>query len=158
MKTPIHLFMHIPLEEVGNLADLLGIFKNHTQVAAYAGHTHTQYFRDFDKSDGWHHEEPLNELVAGAVCGAWWLGKKNMYGIPNAMMGDGTPKGYWIMETQGADRLLSYRVSGQTSDKQMHIWMPHQFEIDEAFAESNDIIVNVFCWQRIYAGRNENRR
>lgn len=141
----IHLFMHIPLEELTNRDALFQILKDHANVYAYAGHTHTQYFKNFGESEGWLNEKPLSELVAGAVCGAWWLGNKDIYGVPVSMMGDGTPKGYWIMDVDGSSRTLTYRVSGHSTNKHMHIWTPPVAGEQEFKLDSNCIIVNVFA-------------
>lgn len=141
----IHLMMHIPLEELTNREALFEILKNHPNVYAYAGHTHTQYFQDFGKDEGWPQAEPLTELVAGAVCGAWWLGEKDLYGVPVSMMGDGTPKGYWILDIDDSGVKFNYRVSGNSTNKQMHIWTPPVFDDDRVQLDSNHIIVNVFA-------------
>jgi len=144
-EMPIHLFMHIPLEDISNAKTLLGLFQKHPNLFPYAGHTHTQYYRSFDRTDGWPHDTPLVELVAGAVCGAWWLGEKDIYGIPHAMMGDGTPKGYWIVDIDASSRKYTYRVSGDGSNKQMNIWTPHEFTDEFGFEDKDEIIVNVFA-------------
>ena len=144
-STPIHLFMHIPLEQVSNLEALFNLFKHHSNVSAYAGHTHTQYFKSFKKNDGWPHDKPIQELVAGAVCGSWWLGEKDMYGVPTAMMGDGTPKGYWIMDINGPGRKLTYKVSGNIPNQQMHIWTPRNFVNEKSFIEGKDVVVNIYA-------------
>ena len=141
----IHLMMHIPLEELTNRSALFNILKDHKNVYAYAGHTHTQYFKDFGKEEGWHQDEPLTELVAGAVCGAWWLGEKDVYGVPVSMMGDGTPKGYWILDIEGSEVKFTYKISGNSANRQMHIWTPPAFDNDRAAIDNNHIIVNVFA-------------
>lgn len=46
----IHLLMHIPLEELTNRDALFQILKDHPNVYAYAGHTHTQYFKNFGEN------------------------------------------------------------------------------------------------------------
>ena len=143
--TPIYLFMHIPLEEMSDKELLFEMFRNHPNVSAYAGHTHTQYFKEFDQSDGWMHDRPLTELVAGAVCGAWWLGDRDSYGVPISMMGDGTPKGYWLMDIQDTIRRFTYRISGNVPGKQMNIWTPFDFIKKLDFLHSADIIINVFA-------------
>lgn len=144
-EMPIHLFMHIPLEQITNTEALFGLFEAHPSLYVYAGHTHTQYFRDFDRADGWPHDGPVQELVAGAVCGAWWLGEKDLYGVPGSMMGDGTPKGYWILDIDGSKRKCTYKITGDGMNKQMHIWTPHDFTDEETFLDVNEIIVNVFA-------------
>ncbi|MBK8501544.1 MAG: calcineurin-like phosphoesterase family protein [Saprospiraceae bacterium] len=141
----VHMFMHIPLEDISNLKTLLELFKDHPNLFAYAGHTHTQYYRNFERMDGWPHDKPVEELVAGAVCGAWWLGEKDVYGVPSSMMGDGTPKGYWILEIDGSSRKCTYKISGDASNKQMHIWTPHEFTDEIGFGDKDEIIVNVFA-------------
>lgn len=84
-------------------------------------------------------------MVAGAVCGAWWLGNKDIYGVPVSMMGDGTPKGYWIMDVEGSSRTLTYRVSGHSTNNQMHIWTPPASGDPPLSMGSNYIFVNVFA-------------
>ncbi len=145
-KTPIYLFMHIPLEETENLKDLLSLFQNHPKVTAYAGHTHTQYYKYLTREDGWTHNEPLMELVAGAVCGSWWNGQKDMFGIPNSMMRDGTPKGYWIMNIEGNSKpTFKYNTSDNFSGKQMHIWTPYNFTREKVFYTNKEILANIYA-------------
>ena len=144
-EMPVHLFMHIPLEQISNVKTLFALFKAHPNLYVYAGHTHTQYFKDFERPDGWPHDKPVTELVAGAVCGAWWLGEKDLYGVPSSMMGDGTPKGYWILDIDGSNRRCTYKITGDGTNKQMHIWTPREFTDEEAFLDVNEIIVNVFA-------------
>lgn len=141
----IYLFMHIPLEEMSDKEVLFEKFRAHPNVTVYAGHTHTQYFKEFDQSDGWMHDQPLTELVAGAVCGAWWLGDRDPYGVPISMMGDGTPRGYWLMDIEDTTRSFTYRLAGNVPDKQMNIWTPYDFIKQLDFPPSEDIIVNVFA-------------
>ncbi|NND06168.1 MAG: hypothetical protein HKN87_07300 [Saprospiraceae bacterium] len=142
---PIHLFMHIPLEQVSNVKKLFELFEAHPNLYVYAGHTHTQYFKEFTRADGWLHDGPVTELVAGAVCGAWWLGDKDLYGVPSSMMGDGTPKGYWILDIDASNRTCTYKISGGDVNKQMHIWTPNEFKDEEGSLDKNEIIVNVFA-------------
>ena len=68
-----------------------------------------------------------------------------MYGVPSAMMGDGTPKGYWIVGIDGPNRNCTYKVSGNVPNKQMHIWTPHKFVNEKAFLDNNEIIVNIYA-------------
>ncbi|MEH6681632.1 MAG: calcineurin-like phosphoesterase family protein [Sediminicola sp.] len=141
----IHLMMHIPLENLSNLSELLALFKGHPNVSAYAGHTHTQYFKDFGADNDWSHENELVELVAGAVCGTWWRGEKDIYGVPSAMMRDGTPRGYWIMDLNADSKKLDYKVSGNVPHKQMHIWTPRNFRMEKKFYLDRSIVANIYA-------------
>ncbi|WP_186758053.1 calcineurin-like phosphoesterase C-terminal domain-containing protein [Echinicola salinicaeni] len=141
-KKSVHVAMHIPLEEVVNRAELLSLFDGFEDVFFAVGHTHTQYHRYFDRAD----LPAIHELVGGAVCGAWWQGPHDFQGTPWAIMYDGTPKGYWIMEKNNDDRKLSYKVSGAASSTQMNIWTPQNYEWDTLLNELNEpfIYANVF--------------
>ncbi|MCM4158113.1 calcineurin-like phosphoesterase family protein [Gramella sp. AN32] len=143
-ENAVHLLMHIPLEELINLKEFSLLFKGHPNVFAYAGHTHTQFFKTIDKEDGWISNGPVEELVAGAVCGSWWHGEKDMFGVPQAMMADGTPKGFWVMNLENHKKTYKYEVS-EPDNRQMHIWTPFDFERELIEIDSQDIIANIYA-------------
>ncbi|SDR87781.1 calcineurin-like phosphoesterase C-terminal domain-containing protein [Christiangramia echinicola] len=143
-ENSVHLLMHIPLEQLINLKEFSELFKNHPNVFAYAGHTHTQFFETIEEEDGWISNGPVEELVAGAVCGSWWHGEKDMFGIPQAMMADGTPKGFWVMNLEENRKTYEYEVS-EPDNRQMHIWTPFDFERELIEIDTMAIIANVYA-------------
>ncbi|WP_073002191.1 calcineurin-like phosphoesterase C-terminal domain-containing protein [Mariniphaga anaerophila] len=151
-ETPIFMFMHIPVEQLENKKEFLMLFKDYPNVTAYAGHTHSQYYLDIEKKDGWPHETPLTELVAGAICGSHWQGEKDVFGVPYSLMKDGTPKGYWVMNiTNKVKPAPVFKLSGNIPDRQMHIWVPFNY-VFEKFSPDDKVI-----YANIYAGNNNTK-
>ena len=139
----IKIFMHIPVEEMEDKDAFIALFKDFKEVFIATGHTHTQYQKYFNREEG---KSQVHELVAGAVCGAWWQGPHDLNGIPFALMYDGTPKGYWFLDTNKASYKLRYKVSGAPFSKQMQITVPENREWDTALNVLNEpyIYANVF--------------
>jgi hypothetical protein len=73
------------------LYSLLQRFEN---IQLLTGHMHTQSHVFHDVQMGWKGVKPLHEYSVGAACGAYWSGRKDKDGIPDALMQDGTPNGY----------------------------------------------------------------
>ncbi|MBU2997318.1 calcineurin-like phosphoesterase C-terminal domain-containing protein [Cellulophaga baltica] len=140
----INLAMHIPFNEIPNKDELIELLHPFDDIFISVGHTHTQfhnyYKRTAEKSD-------IHELVCGAVCGSWWQGSHDIRGVPFAMMDDGTPKGYWFMEVEGANRKFNYKVSGAPASKQINLWVPEVNEWDTSLNELNEpyVYANVFA-------------
>jgi predicted phosphodiesterase len=145
-STPIYLFMHIPLDEIKESRAFLALFKDHPNVMAFAGHTHTQYSHSIARADGWPHDTPLREIVTGAVCGSWWHGDKDFFGVPASPMQDGTPRGYWVMHLAGnAAPTFEYKLSGNVYNKQMHVWTPYAFAREKFWQDTREVIANVYA-------------
>ncbi|PRZ28242.1 calcineurin-like phosphoesterase C-terminal domain-containing protein [Flavobacterium granuli] len=139
----INIFMHIPLEEMEDRDEIITILKPFKNVFIGAGHTHTQYHKYFEREK----QPPVHELVAGAVCGAWWQGPHDIDQIPFSLMYDGTPKGYWFLRMNENTYKLDYKVSGAAENKQMDITLPQENEWDTTlnFLNDNFIYANVFA-------------
>lgn len=73
-------------------------------VLLLTGHSHTQRHVFHGAEDGWHGAAPLHEYNVGAACGAFWSGKKDAAGIPDATMADGTPNGYATLRVERGGR------------------------------------------------------
>lgn len=146
-RKSVHVAMHIPLEEVENRAELLALFRGFEDVFFAVGHTHTQYHRYFERED----LPDVHQLVGGAVCGAWWQGPHDYLGTPWAIMYDGTPKGYWIMDKSENERKLTYKVSGAASSTQMNIWTPQNYEWDTVLNQLNE----PFVYANVFGGAEE---
>ena len=76
------------------------------------------------------------------VCGSWWTGAHDEYGIPHSMMRDGTPTGYGFLEIDGGDWSFSFKAARRPADFQMHISAPS--EVSESMADSTQIYANIF--------------
>ncbi|WP_417784721.1 calcineurin-like phosphoesterase C-terminal domain-containing protein [Tenacibaculum sp.] len=139
----IKVFTHIPLEYTSNKEEFISLMNPFDKVLVAVGHTHTQYHSYFQRNQ----KQAVHQLVGGAVCGAWWQGAHDIHGVPFAMMYDGTPKGYWFLETEDKDYHLSYKVSGAPIEKQMHIWVPENKEWDIEMNVLNEpyVYANVFA-------------
>lgn len=139
----INIFMHIPLEEMEDKDWIITALKPFSNVFIGAGHTHTQYHKYFDREG----QEPIHELVAGAVCGSWWQGPHDIDQIPFALMYDGTPKGYWTVGINQTKYSYDYKVSGAPISKQIDITVPKINEWDTTLNVLNDnfIYANVFA-------------
>ncbi|MBL3655920.1 calcineurin-like phosphoesterase C-terminal domain-containing protein [Fulvivirga sediminis] len=137
----VRIFMHMPLEQMEDKERLIKLFDNYKNVMVATGHTHTQYHKYFDRAQ----QQPIHELVAGAVCGSWWSGPRDERGVPLAIMNDGTLKGYWLLHT--ANETYQYKASGRSADYQMSITLPEQNAWDTIFNSFDNkyIYANVFA-------------
>ncbi|MFV0248583.1 MAG: calcineurin-like phosphoesterase C-terminal domain-containing protein [Tenacibaculum sp.] len=137
------IFMHIPFEELTNKTQLMLNINAFDDIFIVAGHTHTQYHSYIKRSQ----KKAVHQLVAGAVCGAWWQGPRDSNGIPFSLMYDGTPKGYWWLLQNTNNYKLSYKVSGKNKDKQIQITVPEYNKWDTALNSiyDNYIYDNVFA-------------
>jgi hypothetical protein len=88
----IVLLMHIPFVASGNGKALLELLQDRPYTLSLSSHTHSHQHFFLDASAGWRGEKPHHHINHGALCGGWWWGLEDEYGIPDATMGDGTPK------------------------------------------------------------------
>ncbi len=127
----IIIAQHIPLYHIdeGSFRDadrqrLFDLMKDFKNVLAFSAHTHFQRHHFYDNEDGWKGKEPFHEFNAGTTNGDWYSGKLDDEGLPVSTMRDGTAKGYTLLEVDGTDYSLTYRVLGKPKDHQMHIFHP----------------------------------
>jgi hypothetical protein len=80
-------------------------------------------------------------ISVGTVCGAWWTGAPDEYGIPHTMMSDGTPNGYAFLNIDGNSWNLKWKTAGVPENVQMHIAAP-----DVVSAENGTfkVIANIY--------------
>lgn len=128
-------FMHIPLRAEsgepywGSTSDrneLFQLLKNHPHNISFAAHRH--YHRhDFIQESGWPHPEPHHHLVVGTLCGSWFRGSPDSFGIPHGTMCDGTPRGFIAADFNGhICDIPGYQTIGSPQGQQMHIHVPDQ--------------------------------
>ncbi len=137
--------IHIPWVDSTPWADeteresLFELMAAHPHSVSLAAHTHRHFHRFIDVEDKWPGEEPHHMVSMGTVCGAWWTGAPDEYGIPHTMMRDGTPAGYAFMDVDGNDWKLQYKAARRPADFQMHIHAPDEF------TSSNTATIEVFA-------------
>ena len=134
------LMMHIPLNSVDERGKLLELLGDRPHTFSLAAHWHRQgsYFLAEDAPNlGNHHH-----LVHGTVSGSWWGGLKDEYGIPHAMMSDGTPNGYSIATFDGNQYSLRYKAARRPPEFQMSIHAPS--EVESADSGNHEVFANVF--------------
>ena len=118
-KQLLVLCTHIPVSRSKGLDSLSCILGLHPNTLLVSGHLHSvlrhrfQYIPDPTACTG---AMPMDfeELIAGAACGSWWRGSKDRHGIPQAWMGSGDPRGYFIADFAcGKCKSLNYKMVGE---------------------------------------------
>ncbi len=100
------------------------IFQGRT-VFGMSAHTHIQIMFEIGEKYGWTGEEPYFEYNVGTSNGDWYSGKIDPEtGLPDAMMRDGTPQGYAIVDIDGNDYSFRYKTAGRDEDYQMTVYGP----------------------------------
>lgn len=142
------LLAHIPYEKSTEWSDpeekkaFYELIASHTNTISLTAHTHRHYHHFIDREQGFPGERPHHMVSVGTVCGSWWTGAPDEYGIPHAMMSDGTPNCYTILHIDGNKWKMKWKGAGMPWDFQMHISAP-----DFVFADSTDgitVTANIF--------------
>jgi hypothetical protein len=100
---------------------LLEPFKN---ILLLTAHSHTQTQMLHKPSTDWLGAGRLYEYNAGATCGAYWSGIKDMQGIPNSIMTDGTPNGFAKLQIENGDYRLQWFNARQNPNQAMALHAP----------------------------------
>ena len=130
------LLTHIPYEGSTQWQDehekkaFYELLAGHPNSVSLAAHTHEHYHHFIDNEDGYPGNEPHHMISVGTVCGSWWSGAPDEYGIPHAMMSDGTPNGYAFLHIEGNDWKMKWNTAGSPADVQMHIDAPQSIPAD----------------------------
>jgi len=121
----IVLNTHIPLLKdymdtiaIAAIHKLLEPFDN---ILALSGHLHGVRAYNNDVTSLWNGAGKYESLVAGATCGSWWTGPYTEEGLPFATCMDGTPKGYFILEMEGAAYNYRFVPEHYSDDYQLRI-------------------------------------
>lgn len=120
------LACHIPLwtfneNDRKRLYDLLDGFEHLLFLSA---HTHVQQQVFHGQDRGWYGANEIHEYNVGTTCGDWYSGELDHAGVPQAMMRDGTPKGYAFVTIKGNAYEIDYKVAGQPIEYQMRLFVP----------------------------------
>ncbi|MBN2446908.1 MAG: calcineurin-like phosphoesterase family protein [Phycisphaerae bacterium] len=136
------MMFHIPIWEMENLKDLAKIIDQRPHALSISAHTHTHINYNLTYGERWPGEMPHRHLVAGTVCGSWWAGAPDEYGIPHTQMRDGTPNGYIIASFDGNKYSWRYKAARRPASFQMSIFVPEA--VPAADTAETDVIVNFF--------------
>jgi hypothetical protein len=137
------LMMHIPLEGVGDRQQVYRLIEQRPFCISISGHTHFQEHRFITSDDGWRGPQPHHHIINVTVCGSWWSGVPDERGIPHALMSDGAPNGYSLIEFDGHEYRLEYVPAGRPRDYQMQIHVPESVAEDKL--SETEVLVNVFA-------------
>ncbi|GAA5220116.1 calcineurin-like phosphoesterase C-terminal domain-containing protein [Membranihabitans marinus] len=121
------------------LFDMLKSFSNTLSMSA---HSHLQSHEFYGEEDGWKGKGIHHHYNVGTTSGDWYSGTLDEEGIPNAMMRDGTPKGYAELEIKGNQYSFDYKVVGKDWDHKMYIHLPKIVPHNVSYR--GDIVVNFF--------------
>jgi hypothetical protein len=143
------LFMHIPFfQEYGgsfresDLERLLQLISGFENTLSISAHTHYMKQVFFGEEDGYTGSKPHHHLNIGTPSGDWYSGRWNDEGIPEAIMRDGSPKGYLYLNIDGANYTTDYKAAGKDPSYQMSIFAPKV--IEEGKRNRDRLIVNFF--------------
>lgn len=136
------LMMHIPLVDVHNRQKLYRLIEQRPFCMSISAHTHYHEHRFITREDGWEGPEPHHHVINVTVCGSWWSGRPDEYGIPHTMMRDGAPNGYSIISFDGHDYEIDFRAARRPASHQMSIFAPNV--VLASAAHETDVYVNVF--------------
>lgn len=149
----IVLSFHIPLlitdYEEFLLADrqqLFNLLRDFPNVLIMSAHTHIQRQNFYGPEEGWQGSRPLHEFNSGTSCGDWHKGELNEKGIPEAMMKDGTPKGYSFLRVDGNSYTIDFKAAGKPAGYQMSIYHPRIIASNRG--NQGQIVVNFFMGTR----------
>ncbi|NDJ60559.1 MAG: hypothetical protein GYB67_05500, partial [Chloroflexi bacterium] len=104
-----------------NRQRIFEIVADYPNVLAMGGHWHTLDRLLPGEDFGIIGELPFPVINAGAVCGSWWSGVEDEFGVPRSFMRCGAPRGYLIFEFDGTSYSDVWKASGRAVEDNMHI-------------------------------------
>jgi hypothetical protein len=140
--------MHIPLSGRGKHGiperrALLEALSGHPHTLSLSAHTHFQSQHFFGAEDGYTGSGFHHHLNHATVSGSWWLGERDLEGIPHATMRDGTPNGYSWIDFDGNDYTVRFKAARRPMDHQLTIHAPDAIRASES--GDAEVVVNVFA-------------
>ena len=146
------LMMHIPLKDTPNPepappdnAKLFRLIENRPYTMSIAGHEHWHAHVFLDEKDGWKGEKPHHHVINITVCGSWWRGEPDAFGLPHALGRDGAPRGYSTITFDGTRAVVDFKASQRPADYQLRIHAPPTITRG---AEEVPVYANVFNGSR----------
>ncbi len=137
------LMMHIPLLSVSDRQTVYDLLAKYEHNLSLAAHTHRQTHHFIGADRGWKGADKHHHLVHATVCGSWWAGAKDDFGIPHATMPDGVPNGYSIITFDKDEYSVRFKAAGEDPGYQMNIYAPPA--VSAANAADAQVAVNVFA-------------
>jgi len=123
----IVLLSHISLHEVfikkSTMRTLFKALENHNKILAVSGHMHSIIAYDYVTEHGWENSLDFEGLVAGAACGSWWSGPMDEKNIPYATCTDGSPKGFFQLNTKKEDYNYVFHSVNDPFDLQIRTYI-----------------------------------
>ena len=111
--------------QVDNLDEMYAIVGDRPALGL-SGHTHTteqivpgEHFHGWQENTGTGPAR-FHQIVTGAVSGSWWAGDLDDAGIPHATGRLGSPRGYYVLDFDGAGYVDTYVRFGGRADEQFH--------------------------------------
>ncbi len=131
MLVPSHktivLFSHIPFHKIfvkeNSMRALFKALENHKKILSVSGHLHCIIAYDYTAEHDWDNSMNFEGLVAGAVCGAWWSGPMDENNIPYSTCTDGSPKGFFQLNTTKEDYNYVFHAVNYPSDFQIRTYI-----------------------------------
>jgi len=130
------LFMHIPLRGEGadtswsataDRKELYKALEGRPHTLSFGAHRHYHRHDFIGAEDGWGGAEAHHHLVVGTLCGSWFRGAADAFGVPHATMSDGTPRGFMAADFDGNTcKMDGFHVIGAPSGQQMHLTLPSE--------------------------------
>lgn len=137
----IVLLSHVSLHDIfimpTTMRTLFKALENHKKILAISGHMHSIIAYDYTTEHGWKSSSDFEGLVAGAASGSWWSGSMNENNIPYSTCSDGSPKGFFQLNTKKEDYNYVFHAANDTFDLQMRTYI-----------KENEIRVNWFVGKR----------
>lgn len=137
------LATHVPLRQLPELQEVLGILSSHPHTLSLSGHTHRMFREYFGREDGYTAGTLHHHVNQAAVAGSWWSGARDELGVPHATMRDGAPNGWSLIEFDGSDYRLDFRPARRAASHQMTLYAPAS--VASMDAAETEIIANVFA-------------
>ncbi len=138
--TPIVVAVHIPIQELSDLEEFLGVLGEHEARVSLSAHWHQQRHVFLGEEAGWTGADEHHSLVAGTACGSWWSGAPDEYGVPHAMMRCGAPIGWTALDVDASGYRMSFHAAGRPSDAAMHLHAPVALRP----GEGGEVVANVW--------------
>lgn len=103
---------------------LFSLLEDFPHTFSISAHSHIQNNKLMTSEDDWHQIEPHHHFNIGTTSASWYRGELDSDGLPIAVMADGTPQGYAIMEIDGNNYNIKYKAAGYDDAYQMNIYHP----------------------------------
>src|SRR6056297_2927165 len=118
------------------------LLAEHPNAVSLVAHHHRHYHHILGEDFGFPEAQPHHMICVGTSCGAWWTGVPDEYGIPHALMTDGTPNGYAFLHIDENDWKMSWKAASRSADFQMHVHVPNK--VDVADLSDTTVMANIF--------------